>query len=64
MLQRYVTLCEAKAGIGVGRLEGDSCSACRMQLPAESVAALVAGSDVGICTHCHRLIVVRLENEQ
>lgn len=64
MLQRYLSLREAKAGIGVGRLEGDSCSACRMQLPAESVAALAAGPDVGICSHCHRLIVVRVENEE
>lgn len=62
LLKRYLALKDAKAGIGVGRLDGDSCTACRMQLPAEVVASLLAGPDIGICSHCHRLIVVRLEN--
>ena len=64
LLKRYESLRGMKAGIGVGRLEGDSCTACRMQLPAEAVASLLAGTDVGVCSHCHRLIVVRLEDEQ
>jgi hypothetical protein len=64
LLERYISLREVKAGIGVGRLEGDSCSACRIQLPAESVATLLAGPDIGVCAHCHRLIVVRASDEQ
>lgn len=64
LLERYLSLREMKAGIGVGRLEGTSCTACRMQLPAESVAALLAGEDIGVCSHCHRLIVVRTPGDQ
>lgn len=63
LLTRYENLREMKSGIGVGRLEGDSCSACRMQLPAEAVAALLAGPDIGICPSCHRLVVVRFAPE-
>jgi len=59
LLARYESLREQKAGIGVGRLENDSCTACRVELPAGAVFALQAGGDVGVCPQCRRLIVVR-----
>ena len=60
-LERYETIRLAKGGIGVGRLEGSMCSACRMELPAERVKDLTEGPDVGLCPQCRRLIVVRDE---
>lgn len=59
LLARYEQVRSAKGGIGAGRLEGDTCTACRMTLPAERVAELRAGGDIGMCPQCRRLIVVR-----
>ena len=63
LLAKYEAARESKGGVGVGRLDGDSCSACRMSLPAERLGELAAGPDVGVCPHCHRLIVVRTGDE-
>jgi uncharacterized protein len=59
LLERYESSRASKGGIGVGELDGDTCTACRMSLPAERVRDLVAGPDVGTCPQCRRLIVVR-----
>ncbi len=63
-LARYESVRDAKGGIGVGSLEGDTCTACRMSLPAERVRMLVDGPDVGLCPHCRRLLVVRVGSEK
>lgn len=62
VVQRYEQIRESKGGVGVGRLETDTCSACRMTLPAERVRELEAGDDIGLCPQCRRLIVVRCED--
>ena len=62
-LADYEAARESKGAVGVGRLDGDTCSACRMSLPAERISELLAGPDVAICPHCHRLIVVRTGDE-
>lgn len=64
LLAQYDTVREARGGIGVGKLDGESCTACRMQLPAERVRDLNNGGDVGICPQCRRLIVVRVEDAE
>lgn len=61
LLGRYEELRAAKSGVAVGLLEGERCSACRMDLPAEALRALHAGPDVAVCPQCRRLIVVRSE---
>lgn len=58
LLARYEALRESKHGIGVGMLEGDICSICRVDLPADKVEALRAGPAIGMCSACHRLLVV------
>lgn len=58
LLTRYEKTRDSKAGIGVGELDGDTCTACRMALPAERIADLQSGPDVGVCPQCRRLIVV------
>jgi predicted nucleic acid-binding Zn-ribbon protein len=62
-LAEYEAVRESKGGVAVGRLEGDTSSACRMSLPAERISELTSGPDVAICPHCHRLIVVRVDGE-
>lgn len=64
MLKRYESLREAKSGIGVGQLNDETCSACRMALPAEKRRDLHAGDDIGICPQCGRLLVVRTGEEK
>lgn len=64
LLARYESVRESKGGVGVGKLEATTCSACRMSLPAERVRDLHAGPDVGVCPQCRRLIVVRWENPE
>ena len=63
-LKRYESIREARGGLGVGRLEGDACSACRMSLPMERISSLEAGPDVGTCPQCRRLIVVRTGRDE
>ncbi len=64
LLAQYESIRASRGGIGVGRLEGSTCSACRMSLPAERVSQLQHGDDVGICPQCRRLIVVRTGEEE
>jgi len=63
-VSRYEQIRESKGGVGVGRLDGEACSACRMSLPAERVCELQSGDDISVCPQCRRLIVVRVENVQ
>lgn len=64
MLERYEKIRESRGGIGVGTLDGSSCTACHMSLPAERVKELSEGPDVGLCPQCRRLIVVRTESAE
>jgi len=63
-LNRYEKSRESKGGVGVGKLEGDQCSACRMTLPMERVRELDAGPEIGVCPQCRRLIVVRTDSDE
>lgn len=58
LLARYETLRASRAGLGAGRLSGQSCTACRMELPTQRVQELSAGPEIGICPNCKRLLVV------
>lgn len=64
IVARYEQIRESKGGVGVGRLDGEACSACRMHLPAERVRELQSGDDISMCPQCRRLIVVRAEGAQ
>ncbi len=61
--QKYETVKDAKHGVGVGRLERGTCSACRMELPAERVEELLAGPAVGMCPVCRRMLVIPTSGE-
>lgn len=63
LLARYDALRAAKHGIGVGVLHGIQCSACRIELPSESVLAMHnAGVPIAECPSCKRLLVIGAEN--
>ncbi len=59
LLERYEAIRAAKGGIGAARLNGSTCSVCRVELPSERVRDLREGADVGLCPGCRRLLVVR-----
>lgn len=60
---RYEELRASKGGIGAGRLVGSTCTACRMELPAERVSELLAGPRIATCPACRRLMVVSMDDE-
>jgi len=57
-LAHYESLRASKHGIGVGVLEGDLCTACRMALPAERAQAIQAGPEIAECPNCRRILIV------
>ncbi|MFA5843667.1 MAG: hypothetical protein WC971_02415 [Coriobacteriia bacterium] len=57
-LSRYEDARVSKHGIGLGVLEGDTCSACRVALPADRLHSLRCGPPVGTCPACRRVLVV------
>lgn len=64
LLERYEQTRALKHGIGVGVLEGSTCSVCRIELPAERAQALRedahrTSDPVGTCPNCHRILIVR-----
>jgi hypothetical protein len=64
LLERYEQTRTLKHGIGVGVLEGSTCSVCRIELPAERAQALRedahrTSDPVGTCPNCHRILIVR-----
>jgi predicted nucleic acid-binding Zn-ribbon protein len=59
LIKQYESARSSKGGVGVGELDGNTCTACRMVLPAEKVRELSAGPEIGTCPQCRRLIVVR-----
>jgi len=64
LLERYEQTRALKHGIGVGVLDGSTCSVCRIELPAERAQALREDAHrtqdpVGTCPNCHRILIVR-----
>ena len=57
-LEQYESLRESKGGVAVGVLNGDACTACRMELPAQEVSRLRAGDEIALCPVCKRMLVV------
>ncbi len=60
ILARYDEIAKAKGGVAIGHLDGKSCSACRMQLPAEETEKLHKGPALATCPACRRMLVVDL----
>ncbi len=63
LLTRYEGIRATKGGIGAGRLDGATCTACRMELPAERVEDLLGADEIAVCPVCRRLLVVGVVDE-
>jgi uncharacterized protein len=55
---RYEQVRARTGGVAVGKLEGQACSACRIELSMADVGELYAGPPLTTCPQCHRLLVV------
>jgi uncharacterized protein len=58
LLHRYQEAAARAGGTGVGRLDGNACSACRIELSYADVGELLAGPPLASCPQCRRLLVV------
>jgi uncharacterized protein len=55
---RYETVRARTGGVAVGKLEGNACTACRIELSMADVGELYAGPPLTTCPQCRRLLVV------
>jgi hypothetical protein len=58
LLRRYEEAAARAGGTGVGRLDGNACTACRIELSYADVGELLAGPPLASCPQCRRLLVV------
>jgi len=58
LLEKYESLRSAKGGVGAGRLDVATCTACRIELPAQRVSELSAQGGITECPACRRLLVI------
>lgn len=55
---RYEQVVARTGGVAVGKLEGNACTACRIELSMADVGELYAGPPLTTCPQCRRLLVV------
>lgn len=58
LLERYQQVVARTGGVGVGKLNGQSCTACRVEMSMADVGELLAGPSLTTCPQCRRLLVV------
>ena len=58
LLQRYEQAATRGGGTGIGRLDGNACTACRIEMSYADVGELYAGPPLTTCPQCRRLLVV------
>ncbi|MEX0868712.1 MAG: C4-type zinc ribbon domain-containing protein [Nitriliruptoraceae bacterium] len=58
LLARYDAVVKRTGGVAIGRLEGQACTACRVELSMADVNELLAGPTLTTCPQCRRLLVI------
>ncbi len=58
LLARYDRLAERTGGTGVGKLEHNACTACRLDLSMADINDLLTGPPLATCPQCQRLLVI------
>jgi uncharacterized protein len=56
LLKRYEAIRAGKQGVGIARLDGDSCAACHTNLPSEIVESVLKADRLETCANCGRLL--------
>lgn len=60
LLSMYDKASTRPGGTAVGKLEGNACTACRIEMSMADVGELYAGPPLTTCPQCRRLLVVPL----
>lgn len=63
LLEHYEDLRVKKNGIAVARLDSQKCSVCGAHFQEGALKRLLKGPALSSCPNCHRMIVVRFEDE-
>ncbi len=58
LVARYDAAVQRSGGVGVGQLDGQSCTACRVQLSMADVNDLLAGPSLTSCPQCQRMLII------
>ena len=58
LLERFQAAAQRAGGVGVGKLEQGTCSACRIELSRADIGELLAGPPLTTCPECRRLLVI------
>lgn len=58
LLERYEHIAGRTGGTGVGKLDGNACTACRIDLSWADVNDLLNGPPLATCPQCQRLLVI------
>lgn len=56
-LKRYDALRAKPGGLGIARIEGNSCGACRMTLSSTLIKTVKEGTQMQTCENCGRLLM-------
>lgn len=57
LLQRYESIRQRHGGIGISRVEGDSCAVCHTRISTSALRAIKSGQIVQ-CENCQRLLYI------
>jgi uncharacterized protein len=63
MMRRYDLLRGQRRGVAVVEARDGSCLGCNMQLPPQLYNSLFRESELILCPHCQRVLVLRLEEQ-
>lgn len=58
LLKRYDAFRAAKHGVGIGKVEGNTCGACHTNLPANLIRRAIETDSVELCENCGRILYV------
>ena len=57
-LKRYDDIRARAAGVGIAKIEGDTCGGCHMKLPSTAIKTVKEASQIQTCENCGRLLLV------
>lgn len=58
LLKRYEAIRAGKQGVGISKIDGDSCAVCHTNLPSEIVTSVQNDERIETCPNCGRLLCV------
>lgn len=59
LVREYDRATARSGGVGVARLQGQACGACRSSIDAGRLAAMKAQGNLASCPHCKRLLILQ-----